>query len=337
MSQNRLTELGESRNPALSLESLPKSAIQAIYHAVTGKTENYRKQIDGNVFIDFDDIERLHSIVLQQLEHYEVVAGPTTTIVIKDGDSKTYTYSSWERFKVFEINTVDVTSEINIKYEFVTRLPNTETPQRCVINITLDSALPVLKEARKSREYASLLGILFMERAEWRTVKTSVDFVDFLIAKVFVAHIEEWFTTLKKTPEDKLNAMLAANLRGLAAVFSESGRLGAAAFVIGFAVFSGVKNTDLTAVGVGAGITLALWAFIAILSGSMARTFQKRISQNIVPSVILMTKGDRECYAGIRNDINNSGVTLIRVLGSPLVAIGLNLAASYIYAWLVNS
>jgi len=44
---------------AVSISSLPKTALQAIYHAATGKTESLTKDITGNVVINVGDIDRL--------------------------------------------------------------------------------------------------------------------------------------------------------------------------------------------------------------------------------------------------------------------------------------
>ena len=87
---------------------MPKSAVQALYHAVTGKTERFSKELDGNVVVSRADVERLHHIVIQQIEHYDVIAKPTVTIVVKTANNKVYTYSSWERFAKIKVNTTDV-------------------------------------------------------------------------------------------------------------------------------------------------------------------------------------------------------------------------------------
>ena len=116
----------------LPIDRLPKTALQAIYHAVTGKTENMTKELKGSVVINYSDIDILYGMVMDQLGHYDPICPPTVTLVVRHAEEKSVTYSSWERFKVLQTHHLDVTSEVIIKFEFVIRLPNTSTDQRCV-------------------------------------------------------------------------------------------------------------------------------------------------------------------------------------------------------------
>jgi hypothetical protein len=78
------------------VELLPKTALQALYHAVTGKTETYSKTLSNNVIITYREVEQLYLRISQQIGHYELVADPTVTVVVKHSDSKKLQYSSWE-------------------------------------------------------------------------------------------------------------------------------------------------------------------------------------------------------------------------------------------------
>jgi hypothetical protein len=79
---------------ALSLDSLPKTALQAIYHAVTGKTESMSKSLRGNVLVTSADFDRLYQMLREQMGHYTLLAEPTVTVVVKCDSSRTVTYSS---------------------------------------------------------------------------------------------------------------------------------------------------------------------------------------------------------------------------------------------------
>ena len=98
----------------IELAGLSSQALQAIYHSVTGKTESLAREFDGNVIITTKDLDRLIGMMFDQLNMYPKEVAPTTTIVVKTGDSKSITYSSWERFKVLRVDNHDTTSEVFI-------------------------------------------------------------------------------------------------------------------------------------------------------------------------------------------------------------------------------
>lgn len=160
----------EAGDNSLDISKLPATAIQAIYHAVTGKTENLSKYFHGNVKINAGDISRLHQMIMDQVGHYDLEADPTVTIVVKTEDSKAYTYSSWERYVGLSTSNYEITSSILLKYEFLVRLPNGGGLQRCIISIDLDSALPVILRSRKSKSEIDEIGFFLFMASEWRTV-----------------------------------------------------------------------------------------------------------------------------------------------------------------------
>lgn len=186
----------------VSLDNMPRTALQAIYHAVTGKTENLSKTLKKNVIIRHAEVEQLYLRMTQQIEHYGPLVKPTVTVVLKQADSKSLQYSSWEKFRDFQINSTEITSELNLQFEFITHLPNTPGPQRFVLNINLDSGLPFVRSRAKNDLNGLYFSLFSFLAKDFPTVRISIDFVDFLIAKIFAASVEEWFNGLDviKTP-----------------------------------------------------------------------------------------------------------------------------------------
>ena len=127
MSENGSEKLPNSAQ--LPMAQLPATALQALYHEVTGKTENLTKRLTKNVQIKKDDLDRLVAMLHQQLQHYILPAGPTTTIKLSYHTKQSQLFSSWERFKIRDSATMDITSELVIKFEFLLSLPETQTPQ----------------------------------------------------------------------------------------------------------------------------------------------------------------------------------------------------------------
>lgn len=321
-------------NSALAIDQLPKTALQAIYHAVTGKTENYSKIIRGNVVINSSDIDQLYDVISQQLEHYTLLSQPTVTIVIKSSKNRTTQYSSWEKFKKLKVNFGDVTSEITIKVEFVATLPNTNVPQRCVVNILLDSALPVIDSQNEENNEEDPSEFLFFFGQKWTTVKVSIDFVDFLIARAFTSHVEEWFDGLEKLPNNKLNNFLIKNGQIVSAIFRSGSLAGLAIFYAAFAHFSDKPILFNEHIFYAISISISIFAAFQLVIQIVRKIIFSRISKNITPSVILLTEIDKTTYQGIVRKRNSANATAIGIVGTILLGMAINLASSYIYAGL---
>ena len=315
----------------LPIESLPKTALQAIYHAVTGKTESLSKELTGNVIVRMPDIDRLYGMLVDQLGIHEKVIDPTVTVLVKQENESTVTYSSWERFMELRVGSHEITSELTLKLEFVIHLPDTAHPQRCIVNVNIDSSLPVIHKQRQEIHRANGIGFFVFLSREWRTVHLSIDFVDFLVAKGFVGVVEEWFSSLEDTPSRKLNDILLDNFPTLNSTLSQSGRIGMAAFLatyVGFSASISISLTDLTfAVSIG----LLIWAIFAIVQSSLRNTIHKRLTMNIVPSVILLTLGDERAYSDIEESRNSPTNTVLYYCGVVFVGLAINIISSYIY------
>lgn len=83
-------------------------------------------------------------MLITQIQLHHLISPPTITVVVRHENSRSITYSSWTRFQELNAGNYEITSEIILKYEFLIQIPNTPKPQRCIVNIGLDSSLPVL-------------------------------------------------------------------------------------------------------------------------------------------------------------------------------------------------
>jgi len=325
-----------SENENLPLESLPKTALQAIYHAVTGKTESLAKELKGNVIVTSADIDRLYGMLLDQLGIHEKVIDPTVTVVVKQANEKSVTYSSWERYKKLLLNNHEITSEISLKLEFVIQLPETPQHQRCIVNVNLDSALPVISE-KKAFSDMEPLGMFIFFRREWPTVDLSIDFVDFLVAKSFVNVVEEWFGTLQHTPQKKFNNFLLRHYQVLRESLGQFGRIGLAAFLGGYVWFNDGEINSLGDLTLAVALGLLIWAVFLVLKSPIERKLLKRLTLNIIPSVIILTEGDERTYSEIESSLNSPLNTLLTYLVTAILSLFVNVGSSYLYTYLSGS
>lgn len=97
-------EIGQSDDNFRYLSTLPKTAIQAIYHAVTGKTENLSKWLNRNVIIRQSDVCSLYAMLQDQWNIHPLLSEPTTTIILNDEHDRKVQYSSWSRFQALQVD-----------------------------------------------------------------------------------------------------------------------------------------------------------------------------------------------------------------------------------------
>jgi len=335
MSISDLNPLGNGNSNGTTLaDLLPKTALQAIYHDITGKTENLSKRLSGDKLINLSNIDHLYAMIIEQIGQYDVMFGPTVTIVLKNINDKSITYSSWERFKNLMISNHDITSEIAIKFEFVIQNPQTSITQRCIINVGLDSSLPIIHEQRaESKPESEHFGLIFFFRQKWPVVHISIDFVDFLVARVFMGIIEEWFNTLNNTPLQKLNSFMFRRMELIRLIFSQFGRIGIASFLLAFVIYKD-NLINLNNLTISLTIGLIVWAIFNILQSYVLNSVAKRLSSNVIPAVILLSEKDNSCYREILNSINSAKTTAYAILATLVFGIFVNVLSSYLYAYL---
>jgi hypothetical protein len=318
----------------LPLLAIPKTALQAIYHAVTGKTENLERILNGNVEVNSIDFDRLHDMIIDQIGVYNQEIEPTVTVVLKQKDDQVFTYSSWARYKKLLVNSHQLTSEITLKIETLLKLPNTPSPQRCTININIDSSLPVISKHFEEEDIAHSMGFLFVVSREWQTVKINIDFVDFLVAKSFVSVVEEWFFSLNKTPDSKLNQWILKKYDMIRTLLGQVPRIGFAFFVGSFAFFSEADQLTIFDIFNVTAFGLIIWSMLVIFENSVGKKSFRRVSANIIPSVILITDGDSRAYQNIKDRRNSPITTFMSIVVAWITGILINLISSYIYSYL---
>jgi hypothetical protein len=190
------------------LAPLPATAVQALYHAATGKTETLEKLAAKNFILRKNDLDQLRFKVLQQLAHFETIAGPTITVKVRFYNSENQQFSSWDRFQIFDSGKTEIVSDVVVKFEFVIKLPEIPNPQRYILTVDLDSKLPVIINDR-----ADTMGFgwlrLYSALESMPSLTISIDFIDYLCAKNFVQIVEDWFNSLEESPPSRWRTKMA--------------------------------------------------------------------------------------------------------------------------------
>jgi len=168
-------------NENVELASLSKTTLQSIYHAVTGKTESMSEAFNGNVIIKSADIDTLYGRLMDQISIHKQFSPPTITITVKYDGEKTARYSSWELYKKTFHSNSSLTSEFIIKIECLLEIPGASSYQRCIINVAIDSSMPLLTSNNFREDIADGPGLFFFLREDWRAIFVSIDYVDFIV------------------------------------------------------------------------------------------------------------------------------------------------------------
>lgn len=330
MTQQHLDSQGQ--NHAITLSELPNSALQAIYHAVTGKTESMSRDLYENVVIRFHDVKNLVSQIIDQLKLHDNVCDPTITIVTKYNNEKSVTHSSWERFENLQENQTDVTSEITVKIETVIKIPNTVSDQRITISLNIDSAMPIILEDKKKNYEKFDLGYLIFTRNLWRTVTYKIDFVDFLVAKNFSSIVDEWFKSLPKQKDIKSWKIILSKMPIIERLLHQISYVGASAFLLSFVYFRGEGEISIKNLTIAVSIIMIIIAIYNIFRKSIIDIITKTAIKNLVPSLIILNRADEIELSNIDRERSGTIKSVFIVGISALGNIALNIIASYIYA-----
>ncbi len=275
-------------------------------------------------------------MLLDQLGIHNNVTEPTVTIVIKNKVGKATTYSSWARYKALCVNNHEMTSEFSLKLEFVLDLSEAKSPQRCIVFINLDSSLPVIERRSEEAERAEAIGFFLVLRTEWETVKISIDFVDYLIAKSFSGLVEEWFNTLEELTSGSVNSYLLSKFDLIRTVFGQLPRFGFSCYLAAYVWFAHWQPYLLGRTTLAVAIGLILWSAFVIVETIGSKRIFRRISANILPSVIILNDVDAKAYRRLQDARNSAVGTFGLAALTAIIGFSVNMATSFLYTYLTT-
>lgn len=90
---------------------------QNIYHQITGRMEEIEKTYSDNTVIDFSDIQQIHLRICQVLDIHNVI-GRTEVISIFHIKDRKEEFTSFERFTLYNANSVNPTIAVIMRYNF---------------------------------------------------------------------------------------------------------------------------------------------------------------------------------------------------------------------------
>jgi len=186
---------GTPNQTAVSLQ-----IVQSIYHELTGKTEDVGKSYSESFQFVHADYEQLHHRISQCCEQYNVKASNCSIKVYYINDTQE-TFSSFERFKHFNVGSSSCVESVLLTYNFLILLPKLNQPQSYTLSVRTASRVSIEKKMREDMpfEVPKILRLM-----GGRTAVVSVKYVDYVVARNLLNVVDEWLKTVNKARTNKV-------------------------------------------------------------------------------------------------------------------------------------
>jgi len=301
-------------------------AVQQIYSEITGRTESLERAYKTNHSIGFDDLCQLDAKIKQLHEQYNIVSKNCSVTLFHLDDQK-QTFSSFERFKLFDRTTLSPVENVRIEYNFLIVLPQMRKPQSYKIEINIHSRAAMMKRANGD---AGLRSTMFYEFLAPNTAHVEIEYVDYTVARNFQGAIDGWFKAL---PEHETGWFLKP-LKQLTGYYIFAFRL---VLVAGFlvtcyihfsAVLSGIVPSQ-TALFQAAAVTFGGMLLMSIVSGKIGSVAAEAVKRVQCKSYVNLTRGDEIAFKGMSA---SNRLSWLKVFGSIVIAVGVKVLAAYLIA-----
>lgn len=323
-----MTENNETKLKKVTLasgETANMKLLQNIYNEITGKTESLSKRLTDNHIINFESIEQLNYKICQLYEQYNIIGKNCSVTIYHINDSKE-TFSSFERFKIYNKSSTSPTENVNINYKFLIKLPETDRTQTYELSINLHSRTAIREKTSKETSLPfNLIRILPNTTGNYK-----IEYVDYTVARTFKHAIDEWYDTINKNHKNKLLGWFQDHSRHSAWIL----RAITSSFLV-WNFYIVAENHVLESSSLNTIFPLAIFGFGTIfISAQIA--FQiglnfERLIDSIQPiSTILLNSGDDTTISKYKNgNLKNIFGLFISAIGSISLGIMSSLIISY--------
>lgn len=176
---------------------------QALYNAVTGKTESISKRYFDNYEVNNSSIVQLYRKLTQTYVQWQVIEKNENITVFHVDDNK-QVFSSIERFQLYDKSTTSPVQNINLTFNILLALPNIEKPQPYKITVDITSKVALRHHAKLKGRSQNLILKLF--RGDIISVK--VEYVDYTVARTMLSTIDSWISEIELNKKNKFIDLL---------------------------------------------------------------------------------------------------------------------------------
>ena len=180
-------------------------------------------------------------------------------------------------------------------------------------------------------------GFPFWWASSLPTVIVSIDFVDYLIAKIFCQIVEDWFDSLIEFKSKKWISKLAKSPVEWEFVFDKLGLIGIAGFVFMFLHLENGKIVSIGAFAYLSSTVILMSCFSSVAMRYLGSRFTRSLHLSAILSMVILTRGDEAKAQRVLAESNASFKKLATHSIFAAVNVSLNILASYLYSWLTKS
>ena len=257
---------------------------QAIYNAVTGKTEKLTQLYDKNFRIDRESLNQLHAKLSQMTGQWQVIQSTDSITVHHTNDNKDV-FSSFERFSIYDRSRAEPVESIVYQYNFLMAMPKAEKPQPYTITVRLLSRAATYDKLERGMPQT------FLRVFQRGTITVEIDYVDYVVARNILSTLDSWVAEITVIPEMRPLLWLQNRSHWVPRVFHFT------IFAVGFFAVSRLASgidASATPKTVGQLILFALpFLWIALhIAKAIGHVIEEQLDRYAPLSYILLNVGD---------------------------------------------
>lgn len=299
-------------------------AVQQIYSEITGRSETLERTYKSNHAIGFDDLRQLHAKVQQLYEQYNIVS-KTCSVTLFHVDDQKQTFSSFERFELFDRTTLSPVENVRIEFNFLIVLPQMKKPQSYQIEINIHSRAAIVQKARTNPNFRS---DMFFEFFSQNTAHVEITYIDYTVARNFQVAINSWFKALPElatprllTPIRKLSGYYIFLFRFISVLVYLLG------CYVHFARTLGESLSTPAALFSASLVTFGGMFLISVFTGKLGSVAAESVKRLQCKSYLNLTRGDE---IAIKDFGRGNAIAWLKVGGSLLLAIAVNVFSTWL-------
>ncbi|MCD6050847.1 MAG: hypothetical protein K0Q55_2250 [Verrucomicrobia bacterium] len=186
---------------------------QAIYNAVTEKTERLTRMYGNNCRIEFNDLKQLHAKLEQMSAQWQVLSR-NCSIVVQYLDDNKEQFSSFERFSIYDASKTSATESVVIEYNLLIAIPGVEKPQPYKISVRALSRVAAM--AKMENEMAPPP---FFRLFSNYTLIVEIDYVDYSVARNMLSTFDSWVDEVELTEKPMVSDFVQSRSHHLPSFF----------------------------------------------------------------------------------------------------------------------
>jgi hypothetical protein len=170
---------------------------QSIYRDLTDRPERKLTFKSDRHRISIDHIKSLHRVI-EQTAHAMTVIASSCEVTQRLADASSERWSGMEKFRAHGAELTQVTTDIQIIYNFLIKLPHADKPGQYKITIAFRNELHSLDTQRKDTAEVDEVELIILSRLA--TARWEIEFTDMSVGRMFSHSISKWYEGLPLHP-----------------------------------------------------------------------------------------------------------------------------------------